>query len=147
MVTEALHIIKENGPSRGLFLNVDRTELFWLKEDPKSREPKVFPPNISRPCAGVKILGRPVSIYQIFCRDFSLKSISKTIELMKVVSKLHDPRCELLLLHNCVGFRKFFYALRTCPSDSFWDAHIQFDLALRTSLEKIVMASGLDFGD
>ena len=66
MVTEALHIIKENGPSRGLFLNVDRTELFWLKEDPKSREPKVFPPNISRPCAGVKILGRPVSTDQGF---------------------------------------------------------------------------------
>ena len=32
------------------------------------------------------------------------------------------------------------YALRTCPSDFFGDAHVQFDLALHASLEKIVTA-------
>ena len=79
MVAKALRIIKEEGPSRGLFLNIDKTELFWPTEDPRSREDGVFPPNISRPCAGVKLLGGPVSIDQSFCHGFSLKRISKTI--------------------------------------------------------------------
>ena len=78
MVAKALHIIKEDGPSRDLFLNVDKTELFWPKEDPRSTEPGVSPSNISRPCAGVKSLGEPVSTDQSFCRSFSLKRLSKT---------------------------------------------------------------------
>ena len=59
-------------PSRGMFLNVDEIILFRLREDPRSREPGVFPPYISRPHAEVKLLGGPVSIGQSFCRDFSL---------------------------------------------------------------------------
>ena len=64
----------------------------------RSREPGVFPPNISRPCAGLKLLGGPVSTNQSFCRDFPLKRVSKTIELMAAVSKLHDPQCELFAI-------------------------------------------------
>ena len=67
MVAKALHIIKEEGPSRGLFLNLDKTELFWPTEDPRSREDGFFPPNISYPCARVKLLGGPMSIVQSFC--------------------------------------------------------------------------------
>ena len=42
---------------------------------------------------------------------------------------------------------RLFYAMRTCPPDSFRGAQVQFDLALRASLEKIVTASGPGFGD
>ena len=73
MVAKALCIIKEEGPSRGLFLNVDKIELFWPREDPRSREPRVFLPNIFRPCTRVKLLGGPMSMDQSFCRDFTLK--------------------------------------------------------------------------
>ena len=52
MVPKALHIIEEDGPSRGLFFNVDKTDLFWPREDPRSRELGVFPRNISRPQGG-----------------------------------------------------------------------------------------------
>ena len=65
---------------------------------------------------------------------------------MEVVSKLHNLQCELLLLRDCAGVRRLFYALRTCPPESFREAQIQFDNALRTSLEKIVTASGPGFG-
>ena len=91
MVAKALCIIQEEGPSRGLFLNLDKIELFWPKEDPRSREHGVFPANISRPCAGVKLLSGSVSTDQSFCRDFSLKRVSKTTNPMASVSKLHDP--------------------------------------------------------
>ncbi|XP_057547326.1 uncharacterized protein LOC130825888 [Amaranthus tricolor] len=147
MVAKALNVIKEEEPSRCLFLNLDKTELFWPREDPRSREDGVFPPNISRPCVGVKLLGGPVSTDQSFCRGFSLKRVSKTIELMTTVSKLHDLQCELLLLRYCVGVGRLFYALRTCPSDWLGDTQVQFDLALCSSLEKIVTASEPGFGD
>ena len=82
-----------------------------------------------------------------FCREFSLKRVSKTIELMTAVSKLHDPQFELLLLRNCAGVGRLSYALRTCPSNSFVDAHVKFDLALLASLENIITTSGPGFGD
>ena len=81
---------EEDGPSRGLILNVDKTEFFWPREDPRSRE-HVFPPNISRPHAGVKLLGGPVSIDRTFCHEFSMKRVSKTIGLMTAVSKTLWP--------------------------------------------------------
>ena len=95
----------------------------------------------------VKLLGGAVSTNRSFCLDFSLKRISKTMELMAVVSKLHDPQCELLLLRYCARVGSLFYALRTCPSDWIEDAQVQFDLALRSSLENIVTASEPGFGD
>jgi hypothetical protein len=61
MVAKALDIIRTEGPARGLFLNVDKTELFWPTEDPRSRVEGVFPINIARPLNGVKLLGGAVS--------------------------------------------------------------------------------------
>ncbi|GKE51972.1 hypothetical protein Tco_1487128, partial [Tanacetum coccineum] len=37
VVGKVLELITEDGPYCGLHLNVDKTELFWPKEDPKSR--------------------------------------------------------------------------------------------------------------
>ena len=66
---------------------------------------------------------------------------------MAAVRKLHDPQYELLLLSYCAGVERLFYAMRTCPSDSFRDAQVQFDLALQSSLEKIITTSAPGFGD
>ncbi|GJS54136.1 putative reverse transcriptase domain-containing protein [Tanacetum coccineum] len=147
MVSKALDIIKNDGPARGLFLNVDKTELFWPVEDPRSRTDGVFPINISRPLNGVKLLGGSVSLDEGFCRDLALKRVSKTISLMEAIHKLHDPQCELLLLRNCAGVAKLSYALRTCSPLYLLEAQVQFDHALRASLEKVVTASGPGFGD
>ncbi|GKC82101.1 hypothetical protein Tco_1137818 [Tanacetum coccineum] len=66
---------------------------------------------------------------------------------MEAIHKLHDPQCELLLLRNCVGVAKPSYALMTCSPVSLLKAQVEFDQALRNSLEKIVTASGPGFGD
>ncbi|GJU24063.1 hypothetical protein Tco_1162684 [Tanacetum coccineum] len=147
MVSKALDIIKIDGPARGLFLNVDKTELFRPVEDPRSRTDGVFPINISRSLNGVKLLGGSVSLDEGFCWDLALKGVSKTISLMEAIHKLHDPQCELLLLRNCAGVAKLSYALRTCSPLYLLEAQVQFDHALRASLEKIVTASGPGFGD
>ncbi|GKC33398.1 hypothetical protein Tco_1040692, partial [Tanacetum coccineum] len=59
VVGKVLELITKDGPRCGLHLNVDKTEIFWHKEDPRSRLEGVFPPNISRPLHGVKLLGGP----------------------------------------------------------------------------------------
>ncbi|GKB15918.1 putative reverse transcriptase domain-containing protein, partial [Tanacetum coccineum] len=174
MVAKALDIIKTKGPARGLFLNVDKTEIFWPVKDPRSRVKGVFPINISCLLNGVKNLGGLVSLDEGFCRDLALKMVSKTISLMKAVHKLHDPQCELLLLRNCDGAsKKLFhrtyshldagiatwtkyhvqakeltsFSFRTCSPLSLLKAQVQFDQALHDSLKKVVTASGLGFGD
>ncbi|PWA81441.1 hypothetical protein CTI12_AA187660 [Artemisia annua] len=146
MVAKALDIISTDGPARGLSLNVDKTELFWPVEDPISRAEGVFPINISCPLNGVKLLDGSVSLDESFCRDLALKRVSKNISLMEAIHKLNDPQCKLLLLCNCVGVAKLSYALRTCSSLYLLEAQVQLDQTLRAFLEKIVVASWLEFG-
>ncbi|GJW56725.1 hypothetical protein Tco_0103456 [Tanacetum coccineum] len=144
---KVLELITEDGPRCGLHLNVDKTELFWPKEDPRSRLEGVFPPNISRPLHGVKLLGGPVSVDPDFSNALVMKRVSKTIRLLDAVAKINDPQCELLLIRACAGISKLYFAMRTCPPRVFESAQLAFDMALRSALERIVTASGPRFGD
>nr|GEV89797.1 hypothetical protein [Tanacetum cinerariifolium] len=75
-----------------------------------------------------------------------MKRVAKTIGLMDVVAKINDPQCELLLLRSCMGISKLYFSMRTCPTHVFESAQHSFDVALRSSLERIVTASGPGFG-
>ena len=75
------------------------------------------------------------------------KRVAKTITLMDAVAKLNDPQCELLLLRACTGVSKLYFTMRTCPPKFFLSAQRSFDIALRSSLERIVTTSGPGFGD
>lgn len=68
-VAEALRIIQDDGPIRGLHLNIAKTELFWPSFDPRRDVAGTFPAAISQPVVGVKILGGPVSSNVQFCMD------------------------------------------------------------------------------
>nr|GEV79908.1 hypothetical protein [Tanacetum cinerariifolium] len=76
-----------------------------------------------------------------------LRRVAKSIELMDVVSKLNDPQCELLLLRAWAGISKLYFYVCTCSLRVFDWAQHSFDAALRSSLERIVTASGPGFGD
>ncbi|GKA66801.1 reverse transcriptase domain-containing protein, partial [Tanacetum coccineum] len=147
VVGKVLELIMKDGPRYGLHLNVDKTEVFWPKEDPRSRLTGVFPSNIARPMHGVKLLGGPASVDHDFCSQLVMKRVVKTIRLMDVVAKINDPQCELLLLRSCTGISKLYFSMRTCPPRVFESAQRSFDMALRSSLERIVTASGPGFGD
>ncbi|GJU02522.1 hypothetical protein Tco_1112860 [Tanacetum coccineum] len=147
VVGEVLKLIMEDGPRRGLHFNVDKTEVICPKEDPRSRLTCVFTPDIVRPLRGVKLLGGPASVGFDFCNDLVMKRVAKTIVLMDVVAKINDPQCELLLLRSCTGISRLYFTMRTCPSRFFESAQRSFDVALRSSLERIVTASGPGFGD
>ncbi|GJR97521.1 reverse transcriptase domain-containing protein [Tanacetum coccineum] len=147
VVGKVLELIMKDGPRCGLHLNVDKTELFWPKEDPRSRLEGIFPPNISRPLHGVKLLGGPVCVDVDFGSALVMKRVSKTIGLLDAVAKINDPQCELLLIRACAGVSKLYFAMRTCPPRVFEAAQLSFDMALRSALERIVTASGPGFGD
>nr|GEW96172.1 putative reverse transcriptase domain-containing protein [Tanacetum cinerariifolium] len=117
LVGKALDIINTNGLNRGLFLNVDKTELFWPVEDPR------------------------ISLEEGFYRDLALKRVSKTISLMEAIYKLHDPQCELLL-RNCAGVAKLSYALRT--GDIIQYAFLASRLQTSTLEAKILMKTGIE---
>ncbi|GKE12715.1 hypothetical protein Tco_1416266 [Tanacetum coccineum] len=101
VVGEVLKVIIEDGPRHGLHLNVDKIEVFWPKEDPRSRFGGVFQPNIARPLHGVKLLGGPASVNFDFSSKLVMKRVAKSIMLMDNVAKLNDPQCKLLLLRAC----------------------------------------------
>ncbi|GJW59182.1 putative reverse transcriptase domain-containing protein, partial [Tanacetum coccineum] len=113
VVGEVLKVIMNDGPRCGLHLNVDKTEFFWTKEDPRGRFAGVFPLNIARPLHGVKLLGGPASANFDFSSELVMKRVAKSIVLMDTVAKLNDQQAQ----HS-------------------------FDAALRSSLERIITASG-----
>ncbi|GKD24580.1 retrovirus-related pol polyprotein from transposon TNT 1-94, partial [Tanacetum coccineum] len=147
VVGKVLELITEDGPRRDLHLNVDKTELFWPKEDPRSRLEGVFPPNISRPLHGVKLLGGPVSVDADFSSALVMKRVSKTIGLLDTVAKINDPQCELLLIRACAGISKLYFAMRTCPLVSLSRLNFLLTWLFVLPLERIVTASGPGFGD
>nr|GEU31156.1 hypothetical protein [Tanacetum cinerariifolium] len=118
VVEKVLELIMKDGSRCGLHLKVDKTEIFWPKEDYRSRLEGVFPSNISRPLHGVKFLGGLVSVDFDFSSELVMKRVYKTVGLMDVVAKINDP-----------------YSRRS------------FDLVFRSALERIVTASGPGFDE
>lgn len=47
-VSKALNIIQKKGGSRGMHLNIKKTEIFWPSTDPRSFQEGMFPTNIGR---------------------------------------------------------------------------------------------------
>ncbi|GKG39895.1 hypothetical protein Tco_0466672, partial [Tanacetum coccineum] len=83
--------------------------------DHRSRLEGIFPPNISRPLHGVKLLGGPVSVDVGFGSALVMKRVSKTIGLLDAIAKINDPQCELLIIQACARVSKLYFAMRTCP--------------------------------
>nr|GFA57200.1 hypothetical protein [Tanacetum cinerariifolium] len=121
VVGNVLEIIMQDGPRHGLHLNVNKTKVFWPKEDPISRVVGVFPPNISLPMYVVKLLYDTTSVDLDFSSELALRRVARSIELIDVVTKLNDPQCELLLLRACTCIFKFYFAIRTVIAiDTNW---------------------------
>ncbi|GKD42241.1 putative reverse transcriptase domain-containing protein, partial [Tanacetum coccineum] len=131
--------------------NVDKTEIFWPKEDPRSRLAGIFPPHIARPSHGVKLLGGPASVNFDFCNDLVMKRVAKTIGLMDAIAKINNPQCELLLLRSCAGISRLYFTMRTCPPRVFESAQRSFDVSagLQTKLLRHtgIVSPGPNFDD
>ncbi|GKC40065.1 hypothetical protein Tco_1052449 [Tanacetum coccineum] len=131
VVEKVLELIMEDDLRYGLHLNVDKTEVFWPKEDPRSRLKGVFPSSMDFD----------------FCSQLVMKRVDKTIALMDAVAKINDPQCELLLLRSCTGIVKLYFSMCKCSPRVFESTQHSFVVALHSSLERIISASGPGFRD
>lgn len=143
-VAKALQILQEDGPARGLCLNVRKTEIFWPNPDPRCQA--VFPSEVGRPSGGVKLLGGPVSLDAQFCSDTIHSRVDKTIHLMDCIKKLRDPQSELLLLRNCAGVSKLYFTMRTTRPQVLKAAQQRFDLHLLQYLRYLMTGDEPGFG-
>lgn len=146
MVAKALKIIHDDGVEKGLHLNIAKTELFWPTPDPRSLSTSVFPPKISRPSKGVKLLGGSVSLDTQFNKDLVVGRVRKTMAFIDAVEKLKDPQCELLLFRNCTSVSRLYFALRTTRPEFILEAQDLFDNRLFQFLRHIITGDGPGYG-
>ncbi|GKD19424.1 hypothetical protein Tco_1208582 [Tanacetum coccineum] len=97
----------------------------------------------------IQDIGARATIHIFNMTSFAIakRRVAKTIGLMDAIAKINDPQCELLLLRSCTGISRLYFTMRTCLPRVFEPAQRSFDVALRSSLERIVTASGSGFGD
>ncbi|GKB22619.1 hypothetical protein Tco_0862020, partial [Tanacetum coccineum] len=95
----------------------------------------------------VQDIGAHAAIHIFNMTSFAIAKGWQKIGLMDAIAKINDPQCELLLLYSCTGISRLYFTMRTCPPRVFESAQRSFDVALRSSLERIVTASGSGFGN
>ncbi|XP_026451691.1 uncharacterized protein LOC113352022 [Papaver somniferum] len=145
-VAKALNIIETEGPSRGLHLNVKKTEVFWPSIDPRSTDDGVFPLDIGRPSNGVKLLGGLVSLDLNFISDMLLTRVNRTVQLMTAIKKLKDPQSEMLLLRNCDGVSCLYFSMRTTNPATLQPPIDLFNDHLLKYLRSLITGDGAGFG-
>ncbi|XP_026445253.1 uncharacterized protein LOC113345800 [Papaver somniferum] len=72
--------------------------------------------------------------------------VDKTIHLMECIKNLQDPQSELLLLRNCAGVSKLYFAMRTTKPQFLQAAQVRFDQFLLQFLRYLVTGDGPGFG-
>nr|GEV06062.1 reverse transcriptase domain-containing protein [Tanacetum cinerariifolium] len=86
-----------SGLGLGLELNIKKTKIFWpLCNGMKLRE-GLFPIDIRRPSSGVKLLRGTVSRDADSISMLAMRSAANDVDLMGLLSQLHDPPSELIL--------------------------------------------------
>nr|GEV86437.1 reverse transcriptase domain-containing protein [Tanacetum cinerariifolium] len=95
----------------------------------------------------VKLLGRAVSRDAYFISGLVMRRAVNAVDLMGLLSQLHDPQSELLLLRSCMGIAKLFFGLRTCQPVHMEEADLFFDKGLLGSIENMVVCGEPFFGD
>ncbi|XP_026452060.1 uncharacterized protein LOC113352462 [Papaver somniferum] len=143
-VARDLQILREEGPARGLQLNIQKTEIFSPHPDPRCQI--VFPSEIGRPDTGVRLLGGPVSLSDDFCSRIIQSRVDKTVHRMNCVKKLRDPQAELMLLRNCAGVSKLYFSMHTTRPQCMKTTQLQFDEQLIQFLQYLITSDGAWFG-
>nr|GEW48465.1 reverse transcriptase domain-containing protein [Tanacetum cinerariifolium] len=96
---------------------------------------------------GVKLLRRAVSRDADFISGLVMRRAVNAVDLMGLLSQLHDPLSELLLLGSCMGIAKLFFGLKTGQPVHMEEADLFVDKGLLGSIENMVVCGEPFFGD
>lgn len=75
-----------------------------------------------------------------------LTRVNKTVQLMDAIKKLRDPQSEMLLLLNCTGVSRLYFALRTTNPAALQSATDLFDDHSLKYLRLLITGDGAGFG-
>ena len=129
-LAEALRIVQEEGPARGL-LNRAKSLLYIPKDGDSSYNP--LSPDIPTTDTGFILLGCPVGPPQL-CETTFLKRVEKLKGTLAKLADLEDTQMEATLLRSCLALPKVAFSLRTCPPSHIIQATATFDDVMREAL-------------
>jgi Reverse transcriptase (RNA-dependent DNA polymerase) len=126
----ALALIRDVGPSLGLFLNLSKCVVF-------GKCTADFPSVIKRNPSGLVVLGSPIGS-KSFVSEHINRIVCDAALILLQSQALMDPQKELLLLRCCSGATKMVYWLRTCRPDFLIDDILKFDRVIDDALQHIL---------
>ena len=131
----ALHIVERDGASLGLHLNKSKSLLFIPEEADASQSP--LPSGIPTTRRGFSLLGCPIGPPD-FCKEVFQSRLVKVRAFLGALRHMGDSQLETSLLCSCLALPKVSFVLRTCPPSHICHTTVDFDSAIRESLESIV---------
>ena len=131
---EALKIIEQEGPTRGLHLNHSKSLLHIPEEADASPNP--LPSDIPITREGFNLLGSPIGPPS-FCEATVMKRVEKVKVALSNLGDLEDSQMETALLRSCLALPKLSFSLRSCPPSHIKQATSAFDDAMREALSDI----------
>ena len=129
----ALSIIETEGPSRGLFLNREKS-LIYTPMNSSIVHPKLR--DIPSTSVGFSLLGSPIGPSS-FCEETVARRIHKVQEMVARLHDLEDSQLETTLLRSCLALPKVSHTLRTCPPCLIPKALDAFDDLMRGALSDL----------
>ena len=141
-VLRALSVLRQEGPTLGLNLNLSKCELFSSDLDnfdvvlhTAGLGSCVYPAELRQrsDTANFLLLGSPFGD-TAFCSAYVHKLCASNRTLLGRFPKLEDPQVALHLLRRCASFSKFVYVARTTPPLLIRHALSECDDDIRDSL-------------
>ena len=133
-LADALKIIEEEGPPRGLYVNRSKSLLYIPPGDDQHQNK--LPPDVPISSSGFCLLGVPLGSDN-FCEKLVLGRVEKIRCMLERLKDLGDSQLQTTLLRSCLSLPKFNYSLRTCPPSLILNASTLFDNSIREVLEDI----------
>ena len=141
-LSSAVNIIRQEGPTKGLFLSTSATSpqpksTIWCPDLPSSDPDPLGHgiPRIEEP--GIILLGSPVGNQQ-FVRNVLEQKIQKIQELTQMLPNIKDPHSEFVLLRSCFSLPKIVFLLRSTDPTHHQDLWATFDGLIRDTLTQIL---------
>ena len=131
----ALRIVERDGPSLGLHLNRGKSLLFILEDADASLSP--LPPDIPISRRGFSLLGCPIGPPD-FCEEVFQARLAKLKVSLGALRDMGDSQLETTLIRSCLALLKVSYVLRACPPSHICRTSVDFDKAIRVTLESIL---------
>ena len=130
-IQSALNIIEEEGPSRGLILNKEKSLLF--APSVCSLDSNTLPSEIPVCRDGFTLLGSPD-----LCISVVRKQLAKTQSVLDRLSDIEDSQTEYSILRSCLSLPKIVSALRTCSPTMLHSVLGEFDDLIFNYLSRLV---------